>query len=223
MLKSVADSVTRYRISRPINSPLHRDASYAAKQSLPRYLRASPQTRSFNHISRVTTQQRARSFPQSRTMSTAPDLSQYDKEIVDIANYVHDYKIDSKLAVSPTQPPTSSTIEPHRLPFPPLPVRHRPLRLPRHPRLRPRSAQVPRVHTAARPDGPRHSRPPRRQDPWHGAHPRPRHGRLLHRHHDPLARLQRLLARSRMGPPVRQPRRDPGRRRLAHAHRSIRW
>jgi hypothetical protein len=39
-------------------------------------------------------------------------------------------------------------------------------------------------------------------------------GGLQHRRHDPLARLQRHLARRRVGPPVRQSRRHPRRRRL---------
>ena len=46
-------------------------------------------------------------------------------------------------------------------------------------------------------------------------------GRLQHRHHDPLARFQRHLARGRMGPSVRQSRRHPRGRRLAVAQ--CRW
>ena len=43
-------------------------------------------------------------------------------------------------------------------------------------------------------------------------------GRLQHRRHDPLARFQRHLARGRVGPPLRQSRRHPRRRRLALPH-----
>ncbi len=45
-------------------------------------------------------------------------------------------------------------------------------------------------------------------------------GGLQHRHDDPLARLQRHLARRRMGPSVGQPRRHPRHRRLALAQRA---
>ena len=46
---------------------------------------------------------------------------------------------------------------------------------------------------------------------------RPGDRRVQHRLHDPLARFQRHLARRRMGPSVRQPRRHPRHRRLAVA------
>ena len=47
-------------------------------------------------------------------------------------------------------------------------------------------------------------------------------GRVQHRRDDPLARLQRHLARRGMGPSVGQPRRHPRHRRLAVAHRGRR-
>ena len=62
------------------------------------------------------------------------------------------------------------------------------------------------------------------------AAPRPGHlvragsgpGRVQHRHHGALARFQRHLAGGRMGPSVRQPRRDPGGGRLPVAARPLR-
>ena len=56
--------------------------------------------------------------------------------------------------------------------------------------------------------------PGRRARAGHLVRTRPGAGRLQHRRAGALARLQRHLAGGRVGPPVRQPRRDPGRGRL---------
>ena len=61
--------------------------------------------------------------------------------------------------------------------------------------------------------------PQRRQGAGHVVPARPGAGGVQHRRDDPLARLQRHVARRGMGPPVGQPRRHPRHRRLAVAHR----
>ena len=58
--------------------------------------------------------------------------------------------------------------------------------------------------------------------PGHAVPARSGAGGVQHRRDDPLARLQRHLARRRMGPSVRQPRRHPRHRRLAVAQRGRR-
>ena len=57
------------------------------------------------------------------------------------------------------------------------------------------------------------------QGAGHAVPARPGAGGVQHRRHDPLARLQRHLARGRVGPSLGQPRRHPRRRRLAVARR----
>ena len=54
----------------------------------------------------------------------------------------------------------------------------------------------------------------RRARTGHVLRARPRSGRVQHRYDDPLARLQRHLARGRVGPSLRQPGRHPRGRRL---------
>ncbi len=78
---------------------------------------------------------------------------------------------------------------------------------------------VPGVHQAARADRPGHRRAERREGPGHAVPARPGPGGVQPRRDDPLARLQRHLARRRVGPPVRQPGRHPRHRRLAVAQR----
>lgn len=70
----------------------------------------------------------------SNEMGSVGGGREYDSEIKDMANYVHNYKIDSDLAVCAAevlsaQPLTHS-------------VRNRSLRFPRHPRLRSGSPPV---------------------------------------------------------------------------------
>ena len=81
--------------------------------------------------------------------------------------------------------------------------------------------EYPGLHQAARPHRARHDRPNGARVPGTSYRARSRAGRLQHRRDDPLARLQRHLARGRVGPSLRQPRRHPRRRRLALAQR--RW
>ncbi len=94
-------------------------------------------------------------------------------------------------------------------------LRHRALLPDGHAGLRLRGARVPGLHQAARADRPGHGGAERRQGAGHAVPARPGAGGVQHRRHDPLARLQRHLARRRMGPSLRQPRRHPRRRRLA--------
>ena len=88
-----------------------------------------------------------------------------------------------------------------------------------HARLRLRGARVPGLHQAARAARAGHGGAERRQGAGHPVPARPGAGRVQHRRHDPLARLQRHLARRRMGAPLGQPGRDPRRRRLGLAQR----
>ena len=73
--------------------------------------------------------------------------------------------------------------------------------------------KLPGVRQAARARSCRARRCPAARGCRAPARTRPGAGGLRHRRHDPLARFQRHLARGRMGPPVRQPRRHPRRRR----------
>ena len=120
-----------------------------------------------------------------------------DQVLVDIADYVLDYEIASEVA-----------------------YRHRAQLPDRHARLRPRGARVSRpAPSCSGPIVPGTVVPNGAQGAGHAVPARPGAGRVQHRRHDPLARLQRHLARRRMGPSVRQPRRHPRHRRLAVAQR----
>ena len=90
-----------------------------------------------------------------------------------------------------------------------LPARHAGLRL--------RGADLSGLHQALGPIVPGTIVPQRRQGARHVVPARSGAGRVQHRRDDPLARLQRHVARRRMGPSVRQPGRHPRRRRLAVA------
>lgn len=99
-------------------------------------------------LSRTTTTTTTRSSPFHTMASlqsasaTTPKPSEgvgYDPEIKDIANYIHNYKVDSDLAVSSHLAPaiTPQPAANRRGSLSPRSVRHRALRLPRHARLRP--------------------------------------------------------------------------------------
>lgn len=104
-----------------------------------------------------------------RTMTALSDAVQYDQELVDIADYVHDYQVTSPLAVSSgpnslfydSQSFTSSPLPPipRSLTFlplfrgPPTTDRHRPPRPARLARLRPGRALVRGMLRPARPRG----------------------------------------------------------------------
>ena len=85
---------------------------------------------------------------------------------------------------------------------------HRPLLPDGHAGLRLRGARVPGLHQADGADRQGHRGAERREGAGHAVPARPGAGGLQHRRHDPLARLQRHLARRRMGPSLRQPGRD---------------
>ena len=133
--------------------------------------------------------------------SAAPPVTgkrEYDPEIKDVASYVHNTPIDSELAVrlqsqfpnSPI-PPLSLSLTTKKLTM--ITVRHRPPRLPRHPRLRPQSPRIRTMPQHPGPRGPGYHRPQRHKNPRHKLPARPRKRGFQHRRHDPLARLQRLL------------------------------
>ena len=84
-----------------------------------------------------------------------------------------------------------------------------------HARLRHPGARLPGVHEVARSRGAGRGDERRRARAGHRVRARSRDRRVQHRRDDPLARLQRHVARGRVGPSVRQPRRDSGRRRLS--------
>ena len=88
-----------------------------------------------------------------------------------------------------------------------------------HPRLRTAGARLPGVPQALRSGGARGGDGGRGARARHVLRARPGAGRLQHRRHDPLARLQRHVAGRRVGPSVGQPGRDPRGRRLPGARR----
>ena len=83
-----------------------------------------------------------------------------------------------------------------------------------HARLRHSRARFPRVHEAARARRARRGACARRARARHALRARSGRGGVQHRRDDPLARLQRHVARGRVGPSVGQSRRDSRRRRL---------
>ena len=101
-------------------------------------------------------------------------------------------------------------------------LRHRALLPDRHAGLRLRGAVLSGVHQAAGPDRAGHHRAQRRQGAGHAVPARSGAGGVQYRRDDPLARLQRHLARRGMGPSVRQSRRHSRHRRLAVAQRGRR-
>ena len=119
----------------------------------------------------------------------------YDQEIQDIADYVAQLR--------------------HRLDEA---YRHGPQLPDGHARLRLLALAFP---SAAKHLGPIVRAPSfqRRARARHADSPGSRESGVGHRLHDSLARLQRHLARRRVGPPLRQPRRHPGRRGLSVAAR----
>ena len=75
-----------------------------------------------------------------------------------------------------------------------------------------------RLHQAARAHRAGNGRAPRREGAGHAVSARSGAGGVQHRRHDPLARLQRHLARRRMGPSLGQSGRHSRHGRLAVAH-----
>jgi hypothetical protein len=70
-------------------------------------------------------------------------VREYDPEINDMANYIHNYKIDSDLAVC-------SQLKQQRVQRLTTIVRYRTLHSPRHPRMWSRSSSLQRMHQAPR-------------------------------------------------------------------------
>ena len=118
-----------------------------------------------------------------------------DREMVDIADYVVDYVIDARRL---TTPPATCCWTPSAAPCWRCSSRSAPSSS--GPSCRARSCR-------------------RRAGSRHRLRTRPGQGGVRHRHADPLARLQRHLAGRRVGPPLRQPGRDPGRRPITSAAR----
>ena len=75
----------------------------------------------------------------------------------------------------------------------------------------------PRARSCSGPVVPGRDAARRRARAGHALRARSRRGGVQHRRADPLARLQRHVARGGVGPSVGQPRRDPRRRRLSRA------
>lgn len=152
-----------------------------------------------------------RAAPAVAQFSTMPALNssapspagrrEFDPEILDMAKYVHEYKIDSDLAVCISV--TSIAETPHRCPqlIRTFVVRHGPICLPRYAGLRSRSPPLQGVHEAPGTNCRGHSCSQWYSRARHTLHTRPRQRRLQHRRHDQMARLQRLLASSGMGSP----------------------
>jgi hypothetical protein len=119
-------------------------------------------------------------------MSSAPPPSgprEYDPEIKDMASYIHNYKIDSDLAVHSHVISIISSVLTYS-------VRHCPLRLPGHPGLRPRGSPLQRMHQA-----PRAYRRRYNCSQWHASardalRTRSRERCIQHRRYDPLVGLQ---------------------------------
>ncbi len=107
--------------------------------------------------------------------------------MVDIANYVADYAIDSAEAYDTARYMLLDSLG-----------------------TRDAGDEISRVRQAPRPAGARCHPAWRRARAGDQPRAGPGAGGLRHRHADPLARLQRHLAGGRVGPSVGQPRRDPG-------------
>lgn len=106
----------------------------------------------------------ARTFSTTMVQASAGDAfaspappAQYDQEIVDMASYIHNYNIDSELAVRCDDFFLIDSLLTHH-----PPDRYRSLRLPRHPRLRSQGPRIPPLHQAARSRRRGHHRPQ-----WH--------------------------------------------------------
>ena len=82
---------------------------------------------------------------------------EYDPEIKDMADYIHNYKIDSDLAVWQKNE-VMETFSANNAPL----DRHCSFRFPRHNRLRSQSPRIPFLHKASRPNCARHHSPQ-----WH--------------------------------------------------------
>ena len=121
--------------------------------------------------------------------------------------------------IRPTSPTTSVTPRLREYTSAAASLRDGALLPDRHAGLRPRGARISGLHQAAGTDRPGHHRSARREGAGHPVSARPGPGRLQHRHDDPLARLQRHLARRRMGSSLGQSGRHPGHGRLAVAQR----
>ena len=132
-------------------------------------------------------------------MSAPPTSARPDKVLTDIADYVAGFRIDSDEAYTTAQYCLIDTLG---CGFEAL--------------------TYPACTKLLGPVVPGNRRPERREGAGHVVPARSREGGVRPRRDHPLARLQRHLARGRMGAPVGQPRRHPDDRRLAVAHRGRR-
>ena len=112
-----------------------------------------------------------------------------DQPMVDIANYVADYTIDSKEAYDTARYMLLDSLGCAML-----------------------AMKFPECVKHLGPAGAGRDAAGRRARAGHRVRARSGAGRVQHRHADPLARFQRHLARGRVGPSVGQSRRDPRRR-----------
>lgn len=125
----------------------------------PRSPRFSAASRS---LSRTTNSSSFHTMASLQSAAAAPprpaEHTGYDPEIKDIANYIHNYSVNSDLAVGCSRPCPWRLALPFVTPQPMLTagaslwstaVRHSTLRLPRHPRLRSRGSALQGMHQAA--------------------------------------------------------------------------
>ena len=180
----------------------HRAAAAMARSSARRPTTSGPTTAPFvphrrAQSTRRTSTQSHRDIALHMSAPISNVRPEPDQVLVDIADYVAKFKITSKRG-----------------------VRHRALLPDGYAGLRLRGAELSGVHEAARPDRAGHDGAERREGAGHAVPARSGAGGVQHRRDDPLARLQRHLARRRMGPSVRQPRRHPRHGRLAVAQRA---